>query len=446
MKMKNRSEIVNHFSHFCVLNGLKKDLMNRFLAGLALVVTLFSCSTMNSDAFDTSLKPGIWRGTLAIQGQELPFTFETGVDSGKHIIHIINADERILLDDITFRNDSVFIPLHIFDAAIEAKIENDRLTGTFIKFYDRNADVPFEATAGLSERFEVPENNKVTADFNGRYSVKFFGKDTTRAVGIFNQHGDSVTGSFLTSTGDYRYLQGSVIEDSLHLSTFDGNHVYLFRAAKTGNEISGTYFSGKTVRKNWTGTKDDHAALPDASAITFLKEGYSKFEFAFPDASGNTVRSGDSIFKDKVVIVQLMGTWCPNCMDETNFLIPWLEQNKKRGVEIVALAFERKDDFAYASERVRKMISKMNVNYPVLIAGVNDKTKAEQVLPMLNKFIAWPTTIYIGKDGKVKKIYTGFSGPGTGAPFEEFKEEFNQTVNTLLNEKSSVPEVSKQIN
>jgi hypothetical protein len=121
--------------------------------------------------------------------------------------------------------------------------------------------------------------------------------------------------------------------------------------------------------------------------------------------------------------------------------VPWYTQNKERGVEVIALAFERRDDFSYASERVKKMISRLKVNYPVLIAGVNDKEKAGKALPMLNRLVAWPTTIYIGKDGNVKKIYTGFSGPGTGSAFDEFKQEFNETVNSLLNEKVSTPKV-----
>jgi thiol-disulfide isomerase/thioredoxin len=415
----------------------------RFLPGLAFIATLFSCSSMNSDTFDVSLKPGTWRGTLSIQGQELPFTFDVSNDSaGTQQIYVINAEERLLLNDITFRNDSVFIPLHIFDASIVAKIENNKLSGSFIKHYEKDSAIPFEAEAGVNYRFELPADNKVTTNFDGKYEVRFVGKDTTNAVGIFKQSGDSITGTFLTSTGDYRYLQGNVIGDSLHLSAFDGNHVYLFVAAKGDDgQLRGTYYSGKSVKKLWEGVPNENAMLPDATTLTSLKDGYSKLEFAFPDANGNTIRLNDPRFQNKVIIIQLMGTWCPNCMDETNFLVPWYTQNKERGVEVIAFAFERKDDFTYASERVKKMISRLKVNYPVLIAGINDKEKAGKALPMLNRLVAWPTTIYIGKDGNVKKIYTGFSGPGTGSAFDEFKQEFNETVNSLLNEKSSTPKV-----
>ena len=440
--MKTCTQILNHFSHFCVLKKIKISMV-RFSTVLAVLTVLFSCSSMSPDTPDTSLQPGVWRATLSIQGQELPFNFEVTSDSLQTTrMYILNADERILLDDITFHNDSVTIPLHIFDASIVAKIDDKKLSGFFIKHYDEGSEIPFQAIANTKERFLVPISNTVTSDFNGRYSVRFFGQDTTEAVGIFKQTGDSVTGTFLTTTGDYRYLQGNVINDTLLLSAFDGNHVYLFKATKeTDGAISGRYYSGKKVSKEWVGIQNDEAMLPDATELTYMKEGFTRIEFSFPDADGNTVALNDPRFKDKVVIVQLMGSWCPNCMDETNFLVPWYEKNKERGVEIIGLAFERKPDFSYASERVKKMVTKLKIPYPVLIAGVNDKDKASLSLPMLNSVSAWPTTIYIGRDGTVKKIYTGFSGPGTGEAFEDFKQEFNETITPLIAEKTETPKI-----
>ena len=149
------------------------------------------------------------------------------------------------------------------------------------------------------------------------------------------------------------------------------------------------------------------------------------------------VSSGDSLFHNKVVIVQILGTWCPNCMDETRFLNEWYKSHHKQGVEVVGLAFESKDEFAYAAGRVRKMKEKMNVTYPVLIAGNKDKKKAAEALPMLEKVVAFPTTVFIGRDGKVKKIHTGFSGPGTLEYYDRFIQEFNQTVDALLKESAN---------
>jgi thiol-disulfide isomerase/thioredoxin len=404
----------------------------RFVALLLSGFLLISCSEKSAE-----LKSGMWRGVLEIQGEELPFNFEVkGTNGSKQSVVIQNADERLELDEISVNGDSINIVLHVFDAYLRGVIKGDSLVGLFNLNYDPSYKVPFKAKFGQDFRFITPEKNQVTKNFTGKYDVQFFNaKDTSRAIALINQEGDQATGSFLTSTGDYRYLQGSVINDTLRLSAFDGNHAYLFEIVQPNDStLAGGHWLGKGRFRNWAGKKNENAKLPDAESLTYLKEGYDKIEFSFPDVNGNAVTLNDERFKNKVVILQIFGTWCPNCMDETKFLTPWYDANKDRGVEIIGLAYERKPDFAYASERVKKMKAKFGVNYEYLIAGVNDNVKAAETLPMLNKVVAFPTTIFIGKDGKVKHIHTGFDGPGTGIYYEQFKERFNTIVNELLSE------------
>lgn len=388
-----------------------------------------------------ALKPGIWRATIEIQGREVPFNFDVEKTSSTDVnIYLKNAEERLLLDEIVIKDDSIDILLHVFDANIKARINGDTLQGLFIKNHVKDYRVPFQAVHGQSYRFAKSTNQLDMPDFNGKYEVKFVHEaDTTPAIAIFNQQGDSVIGTFLTPTGDYRYLQGNVVNGTLQLSTFDGNHAYLFTAAKQlDGTLSGKYYSGKTWMESWTARKNDQATLPDAEKLTYLKEGYDHITFSFPDVNGNKISLTDAKYKNKVVILQLLGTWCPNCMDETRFLVPWYNENNNRGVEIIGLAYEYKDDFTYASNRVKKMVDKLNVPYDLVIAGTSDKEKASQTLPMLNKVVAFPTTIFIGKDGKVKKIHTGFSGPGTGIYYEQFQQHFNEIVNELLSEKPTL--------
>lgn len=384
-----------------------------------------------------SLKPGIWRGILEIQGEQLPFNFEAKEDeSGSYDVIIHNGEERLVLDEVTFQGDSVNIVLHVFDAYLRAAVKGDSLVGLFNLNYNPSYKVPFKARFGQDFRFIVPATNSVTKNFTGKYEVQFFNvKDTSRAIALISQTGTTATGTFLTSTGDYRYLEGSILNDTLHLSTFDGNHLYLFEITKPNDStLLGGHWLGKSRFRNWVGKKNENAKLPDAESLTYLKEGYDKIEFSFPDLNGDKVTLTDDRFKNKVVILQMFGTWCPTCMDETKFLAPWYDANKARGVEIVGLAYERKPDFTYASDRVKKMKAKFGVNYEFLIAGVDDTAKASETLPMLNKVIGFPNTIFIGKDGKVKHIHTGFDGPASGIYYEQFKERFNQIVNELLAE------------
>jgi thiol-disulfide isomerase/thioredoxin len=399
---------------------------------IVLITAFYLVSCSNSPV---ELKTGTWRGVIELQGQQLPFLFDVEQKQDKISVYLRNHTERILLDEVSVIGDSVTMVLHVFDAALKAKIEGNKLTGTFVKNYATTANLPFSAT--WNDNYLFSKDAQTEVNFSGKYQVQFFTeKDTSASVGIFDQKGSHVTGTFLNTNGDYRFLEGNVVNNELKLSTFDGNHAFLFTATKSGDTLRGDYYSGKTSHETWTGVKNENAALTDLETATFLKPGFDKIDFSFPDLNGNKVSPSDERFKNKVLVLQIFGTWCPNCMDETKFLAPWYEQNKQRGVEILGLAYERKDDFEYASNRVKKMKEKWNVNYDFVIAGVNDKTKASETLPMLNRVVAFPTTIFIGKDGKVKKIHTGFSGPGTGVYYDQLVEDFNQTVNELLNEKS----------
>jgi len=382
------------------------------------------------------LRTGTWRGVLEIQGQQLPFNFDVEPDSaGEWDIILKNAEERIRLDEVGYQGDSINMVLHVFDAYLRSIVRGDSLIGVFNLNYNPSYKVSFKAAFGQTFRF-TPVEQTPTVDFTGTYDVQFFNeKDTLKAIGIFKQDGGHAVGSFLTSTGDYRYLEGSVINDTLHLSAFDGNHAYLFEAIKSSDStLTGGHWLGKSRYRTWAGVKNANAKLPNAESLTYLKEGYERIEFKFPDVNGDTIAWSDERFKNNVVILQIFGTWCPNCMDETKFLAPWYRQNKDRGVEILGLAYERKDDFTYASDRVKIMIEKWDVPYAFVIAGVNDNAKAAETLPALNRVVAFPTTIFIGKDGKVKNIHTGFEGPGTGVYHERFVERFNQIVNELLAE------------
>ncbi len=401
-------------------------------------LALIAAACYSPSTNDRRLNTGVWRATVEIQGQELPFNFEvisTG-DRGFHV-YLLNASERLLLDEASIENDSINIALHIFDANLKAKIYGDTLLrGEFVKNYADDYRLPFEAVYGVEYRFFEPEENISNVNIAGTYAVTFLHDgDTTNAIAMFQQQGEALTGTFMTPTGDYRFLEGNVRDSTFYLSTFDGNYSYLFRGfVQRDGSITGEFYSGKTWYETWVAKRDENATLPDADSMTYLKDGYDRITLSFPDVHGDTVSIDDAKYKGKVLVLQLLGTWCPNCMDETKFLAPWYDANRERGVEVLGLAYERKADFAYASARVKKMKEKMNVNYDILIAGTDKKAEAAETLPMLNAVIAFPTTIFIGKDGVVRKIHTGFSGPGTGHHYEQFKQDFNETVNALLDE------------
>jgi peroxiredoxin len=406
-----------------------------FLA-LPLTQLLTSCNSMTST--NDTLQPGTWRVALHTQNQEIPFLMEAEEKDGKTVLYLVNGEERILLDEIEKQGDSLKIGLHTFDADLIAKVDGDKMAGRFVKNDTQDPySIPFTAEHGKQNRFaENPE--KATYDFTGKWQVVFTDDEGSSydAVGVFKQEGNHVTGTFLTETGDYRYLDGQAQGDQLKLSTFDGNHTYLFTAKPTSTDsLRGQFYSGMTGHETWAAQRNENAKLADADSLTFLKDGYDALSFTFPNLEGKPVSLSDPKYKDKVVIVQLLGSWCPNCMDETNYLAPYYKKNKDRGVEIIGLGFERSPEFEKAAARLRKMKDRFDIDYDLLVAGISDKDAAAKALPALNKVMSFPTTIIIGRDGKVRKIHTGFSGPGTGQYYDEWVADFNKTMDKLLAEK-----------
>jgi len=414
--------------------------MNRlpvwFAAFMGLLLTACNSSSI------PVVKNGTWRSTLIRDGRTLPFLLEieTNSDGLTYSAYALNGTERFKMDTAYIENDSLHIPMGLYDSELIGKIGEDRLTGIWRESRAGRApgELPFEAVYGQEFRFFETDTLASSVSVGGKWAVTFrdpASKDSYEAVGIFEQKGSELTGTFLTPTGDYRYLAGNAKGDSLYLSCFDGSHVYLFTAAlQADGALSGAAFYGLTGYETWTARPDANAELPDANTLTFLKPGYESFDFKFPNADGNMVSLQDPVFKDKVVVVQIMGSWCPNCMDETRFLAPWYKKNRDRGVEIVGLAFERSDKLADSAPKLRKMAQRYDVYYPILLAGLSDKDSAATSLPMLNHIMSFPTTIVLDKNHKVRNIHTGFSGPGTGKYYDEFVAEFNGLIDALVEE------------
>jgi thiol-disulfide isomerase/thioredoxin len=404
------------------------------LKGIFILLIFFTFYSCKEEVKKIALKEGIWRAEINMQNQTLPFKIEVIKDAEKYSANLMNGrTETIALDEVEIVGDSVFITLHIFDIDLRAKINGDTLNGLYIKNYKEDYRIPFTAIYGDKERFK---NAQSSTQFDGKWQTTFVENDSVSypAVGIFKKEGDILIGTFLTETGDYRYLEGYTEDNEMSLFTFDGNHAFIFNATIKNDSLKGTFHSGKDYVETFTSYKDENAKITDADKLTFLKKGYDKVAFSFPGLDGNLVTLNDKKYQNKVVLLQIFGTWCPNCMDETKFYTEWYQKNKDKGVEIIGLAYEAKDDFEYAKKRVEKMKQKYNVGYDYVIAGVYDKKAAAKTLPMLNHIISFPTTIFIDKKGKVRKIHTGFSGPATGSYYEEYVDDFNSFMNQLLSE------------
>lgn len=404
-----------------------------------LFLLILFCSSFCSVA---QLKSGTWRGVLTLSEKKneiiLPFNFDVTIIKGKTVIDIRNAEEKIRVTEIAINKDSVIFKMPVFDTEFRTKLKNDTLTGVWINRIKKEKKViPFEAYYNNKVRF-VSTKDAVN-DFTGRYEVTFDqGKESEyKAIGVFKQTANKLTGTFLTETGDYRYLEGVVQGNNMALSCFDGSHAFLFFAnsAKTkglADSLSGQAFYGISGIENWVAVRNEKFELKDPESITYIKNPEEKVSFTFPDLNRKPVSLSDEKFKNKVVIIQVMGSWCPNCMDETAYLTQVYKQYKNKGVEIVAVAYEFTDDFEKAKNNVLRTKKKFGVEYEMLITGLSGKPNASASLPFLNSVSAFPTTIILDKEHKVKTIYTGFNGPATGKAYEHYKLKMENLIQELL--------------
>ncbi|WP_066217663.1 peroxiredoxin family protein [Formosa haliotis] len=403
----------------------------RYCVVLLVALFLFNCEQPSSE----KLKQGMWRATLEAQdGEVLPFNFEVTNDS---LLTIFNAEEKIKVDEITYSDDSIWIKPPVFDGYIKAKMDGDSVMSGFYVKDELKRSVPFKAVFGKDVRFETKDD--ATVNIEGIWETTFSpnkSEDTYKAKGIFKQEGNKVTGTFRTTTGDYRFLEGAVEGNKVKLSAFDGAHAFLFTAEVTDSVMSGMFYSGNHYKEPFIAKRNTEFELADADSLTFLKPGYDALAFTFPDESGNMVSLSDEQFKDKVVVVQLMGTWCPNCLDESKYFVEYLKAHKNEDIAFVGLAFEYAKTEAAAFKNIERLKSKLGITYPILLAqyGSTNKQSAQEKLPMLSHVLSYPTAIYIDKNGKVRKIHTGFNGPATGNLYKEYKSDFESFMSKLLNE------------
>lgn len=413
-------------------------------------LSLSSCVEMRQD-FD-KLPPGIWRGELIIGNRNfitgendeevitginelsdnsLPFNFEIKYnDQNEMVFYFINGEERIEVKEVehemTHRDvkDSVTVHFPEFGSYLAAKYESNGMTGSFNIPDKNNYTIPFTAKYGEAHRFTVLKKEPEW-DLTGNWECVFEEgtDDAYKAIGEFKQEGNMLSGTFRTETGDYRFLEGTVQGNKAYLSVFDGTHAFLFTIKKVDQDnIIGTFKSGKHYRAAWSAKRNNEYELTDPSELTYLVEDNPTIDFDFTGTDGKQLSINDDIFKDKVKIVSIMGTWCPNCKDEMIFLNE-VKEKYANDIEVMAVGFERPKNKKKALETLQKYSDKMELKFPIVYGGALSKPLASETFPFLNKIISFPTLMIIDKDNKVNYIHTGFNGPAT-SKFEPFVKEF----------------------
>ncbi|MEQ8525308.1 TlpA disulfide reductase family protein [Gracilimonas sp.] len=397
------------------------------IAGLFLLLIFFQ-----SFIAAQTPKEGIWKGTIIYSNAEIPFQFEVDYPgkSESPILTFINGKDRASLQ-ASVRNDSLIIPMFGFDITLKMKMGEIHMEGRLYKHY-RNQSYSFRAEYG-QPRYEITEEEE-PLDVGKRWdmTVNYGRSSEYPAVGLFKQNGNQVTGTIMTEVSDYRFFEGKVEGNSIEMSTFDGVHSFLLKGTYDADDET---WNGELVlddgySRPWIATRDGTARLPDPFEMIDLTDKNIK-----PDLESLAVLAEQKInpeeYIGKVLIVQLMGTWCSNSQDQTRYLTEWVEEHPDKNVEILAVNFEANYSPEYGLNRIKTYKERLGIPYKMILGGPLSKSKAAEAFPFIDEIVAFPTLVFIDKKGYARYVHSYFTGPATGEYYEEFDRRFNDIVEEL---------------
>ena len=421
--------------------------MNR-LVYIFLAALWFSSCIELPNTF-TKIPPGQWRGVLKLTDPdiisivsnaedekvldyfELPFNMEVYYDENDILqINLVNGDEKIAVENIHFgrdpktAKDTIKMEFTAFDTHIDAFYEENLIEGKWHVHYKDNYSIPFIAYYGQNYRFET-NNIESAYDYSGQWNVEFNydSEDSSYpAIAEFKQEGNRVSGTFQTETGDYRFLEGNSYGSKLRMSVFDGAHAFLFRAQLENDTLYGEFRSGKHYKSKWKATRLNNEKLSNPYEMTKATS-EDAVKFSFPSTEKKQVSIDDPEYTDKIKLVNIMGTWCPNCRDEIKFLKEIEAEFGTDRLAIFSLAFEKYRDENSAFEIMSKYKNVLGFDWPFLLGGYANKTETAEILTFVDKIYSYPTLLMLNEENEIVDIHTGFYGPAT-SKYEAFKKEY----------------------
>jgi thiol-disulfide isomerase/thioredoxin len=383
----------------------------------------------NSSPTPPSLNAGAWTMIMDLDGTPL-VQHLTLTDDLQVVFH--NAEERIESESVV-TNDTIYIEMPVYHTHFIGRIQNNNTISG--KWYNPGKSSSYSIDFVMTKDTEINRTDWATAR-SQRFAVRFSPdtEDEYPAVGIIHQAGNKLKGTFLTETGDYRFLEGSLNIDHATLQCFDGSHAFHFDMTMTADSLTmGTFKSGTHWTEPFKASRNDSYTLTNPDSLTFqISEGPFTFSTMGIDGDIRTFSTPDYI--GKVTIIQIIGTWCPNCLDETRYYNELAESINDERLQIIPVAFEASTDFNTNISRLKTYQQELNLQFTPYLGGRATKQAANDVFPMLNHIMSFPTSIFIDQTGKVQRIHTGFYGPGAGREYDNFKSSTENLVNTLLAE------------
>lgn len=370
---------------------------------------------------------GPWRAALDLAGGTLEFHLQFTADGGGTLC---NGPSCEPFSAVRWEGDSLVLELGDYAASIAAVARGDSLIGRYHNVGRRGPrTIPFRAARGGWH------GTAADAALLGKWDAWFLsGFDQSPRVLEFRNGALGLEGAVITNSGDYGLFAGGAVGDSFAIAHFDGSFVYLLAGRLHGDTLRGTFHAGLRSRTDFVATRSTGAPHLTPPTEVTRADTSGPLTGTFPDLEGRPVALDGAAFRGKVVLVDLFGTWCPTCHEAAPALVQLYRDYHARGLEIVGVAFEVTGDSAQDAPLVRRYRDKFGIPFPLLLGGVSETDAVSAVFPQLDGFTAYPTTLFVGRDGRVRRVHAGFYGPATGPAHAALVAEFRREVERLLAE------------
>ncbi len=377
---------------------------------------------------------GLWDATITFGGHDIPFRLQIAGDGSNIQGWLFNGDDKVVASGASFHDGSLVLNFDSYAAKLEAKLQDGALVGQYGPMLKKTYPV-------TAHRHFIIESNLSAPSINGLWEIPVKSSKGEQAWHLIVQQKKSATdvsAAILRVDGDTGALTGGYTKDGKFvLSHFSGGRPALMILTPSSDGTLAVDMTDLHGSSQLTATRPDVArakGLPpptDPDHHTTVKDASEPFKFSFPDLNGKTVSNTDARFQGKVVLVNITGSWCPNCHDEAPFLAEMYRKYRSQGLEVVALSFEEGDQLTNPV-RLRAFMKEYGIDYTVLLGGTPDDRDAKLTQPVnLN---SWPTTFFLGRDGRVRFVHAGFPGPASGELYRQATHEFSSQVESLLAE------------
>ncbi|HAV23547.1 MAG TPA: hypothetical protein DCX46_08655 [Bacteroidetes bacterium] len=376
----------------------------------------FGCHTSPPDRSE-------WSGALTLHsGTLLPFHMTLDLTGPAPSGFFTVGDERTQIPECRTTSDSIILEFSEYGASLRGRWDGSRLSGSYFRYRSDTTSIPFFAAPLGSEAYARTASSPPGVALVGTFQAYLQGSSTvdSSTTGVFWSRADSVFGTLIAPDGDYGLFAGVQRGDSAYLGRFTGWQVLKLELGRTGASWSGRLFvrgGSPTPFQLEPRPTAEPEATPDK--ITAAADPKAKFRFSGLTTEGMFLTETSSKFKDKALIVDIMGTWCHNCMDAVPILQQLSKEYGPKGLEVVGLSFEISDDTSLAKRNIELFARRHGVTYPLLFCGSTEPVYTDpQLKSQLKNFYAYPTTLFIDRSRRIRSVHVGFRGPGTGDAYQ----------------------------